>query len=45
VRPNTRLATKIVPRLATLEGIRADFDRIARSMGGEYDGWGTPVVK
>jgi hypothetical protein len=40
------LATKsMVPDLVTIEGIRSDFDRIARSLGGEYDGWGTPVVK
>ncbi len=40
------LATKsMVPDLETLRGIRSDFDRIAQSLGGEYDGWGTPVVE
>jgi Regulator of ribonuclease activity B len=40
------LATKsIVPDLATLEAIRLEFDGLAGPLGGEYDGWGTPVVK
>jgi regulator of RNase E activity RraB len=39
-------ATKsMVPELAAIEAIRSDFDGIARLLGGEYDGWGTPVVK
>jgi regulator of RNase E activity RraB len=39
-------ATKImVPELADLQKIRRDFVSLAVSMGGEYDGWGTPVVK
>jgi len=40
------LATKsMVPDLGAIEGIRTDFHRIAQSFAGEYDGWGTPVVK
>jgi hypothetical protein len=40
------LATKaMVPDLGAIEGIRVDFDRIAQSFAGKYDGWGTPVVK
>ena len=39
------LATKwMVPDFATIESIRTDFDQVARSLGGKYDGWGTPTV-
>jgi hypothetical protein len=39
------LATKsMVPDLTTLEGLRIEFGGIAQSLGGEYDGWGTPTV-
>ena len=39
------LATKeMIPDLAALQKIRSDFDSLTRSMGGVYDGWGTPVV-
>jgi hypothetical protein len=39
-------ATKtMVPELAALQRIRADFNAVAEALGGEYDGWGTPVVK
>ena len=39
-------ATKaIVPDLATLQRIRSDFNVLANSLGGEYDGWGTPIVR
>ena len=38
-------ATKeMVSELAALQKIRHDFDRLAGSLGGKYDGWGTPVV-
>ncbi len=38
--------TKImVPELSTLQGIRRDFDRLAKSLNGKYDGWGTEVVQ
>ena len=40
------LATKsMVPDLTAIETLRAEFDKIAQSLGGEYDGWGTPTVK
>jgi hypothetical protein len=39
------LATKqIEPELQSLQQIRAEFTTLANSLGGEYDGWGTPVV-
>jgi regulator of RNase E activity RraB len=39
-------ATKtMVPELSDLQKIRGDFVRLAASMNGEYDGWGTQVVK
>ncbi len=39
-------ATKtVVPDLAVLQKIRRDFNAIVASTGGEYDGWGTGVVK
>ena len=39
-------ATKtMVPELSELQKIRRDFVSLAVSMNGEYDGWGTPVVK
>ena len=40
------LATReMVPDHAALARIRADFNRLAAEFGGEYDGWGTPVVR
>jgi len=39
-------ATKtMVPDLMALQKIRQDFGSLADSLSGEYDGWGTPVVK
>lgn len=39
-------ATKtMVPQLTSLQKIRRDFGALADSLNGEYDGWGTPVVK
>jgi regulator of RNase E activity RraB len=39
-------ATKaIVPDLTALQDIRRQFNELAASKGGEYDGWGTAVVK
>lgn len=35
----------MVPDLAALQKIRADFNSLAASFGGKYDGWGTEVVK
>lgn len=38
-------ATKtIVPSLSNLQEIREKFTALANSVGGEYDGWGTPIV-
>lgn len=40
------LATKtMIPELAALQKIRRDFSAIASAKEGEYDGWGTEVVK
>ena len=40
------LATKaMVPVEAELAAIRKDFSALASAERGEYDGWGTPVVK
>ena len=33
----------MVPQLQTLKRLRTQFDAIAVSLGGEYDGWGSPV--
>ena len=39
-------ATKtMIPELSALQRIRRDFDSLAASLKGDYDGWGTPVVK
>ena len=39
-------ATKtMVPDLLALQKIRRDSGSLADSLNGEYDGWGTPVVK
>jgi regulator of RNase E activity RraB len=39
-------ATKVmIPKLSDLQQIRRDFDSLTAAAGGEYDGWGTPVVK
>lgn len=38
-------ATKeMIPTQEALETIRKDFTSLATSLGGEYDGWGCPVV-
>ena len=38
-------ATKeMVPTQDALETIRNNFDSLATSLGGEYDGWGSPIV-
>jgi hypothetical protein len=34
----------MVLELAALQKTRHDFDRLAGSLRGKYDGWGTPVV-
>ena len=40
------LSTKmLVPNEDILVAIRANFEALASSVGGEYDGWGTPIVK
>jgi len=33
----------LVPHLQNLKSLRSQFDTIATSLGGEYDGWGSPV--
>ena len=39
-------ATKtMVPELSALRRIRSDFDSLAASLKGDYDGWGTEVEK
>jgi hypothetical protein len=39
-------ATKsIEPSLENMEKIRREFASLTASLGGEYDGWGTPIVK
>jgi regulator of RNase E activity RraB len=39
-------ATKeMIPALGDLQRIRQNFEALGRSMNGEYDGWGTAVVK
>jgi regulator of RNase E activity RraB len=35
----------MIPALAELHRIRQNFMTLASSMNGEYDGWGTQVVK
>ena len=35
----------MIPSLPDLQQIRQTFVALAGSMNGEYDGWGTPVVK
>lgn len=39
------LVKYIVPTEKTMLEIRNTFNKIASSVGGEYDGWGTPIVK
>jgi regulator of RNase E activity RraB len=39
-------AVKImIPNEQKLLKIRADLEKVASSVSGEYDGWGTPIVK
>jgi len=33
----------VVPRLEYLKSLRGQFNAIATSLGGQYDGWGSPV--
>ena len=38
-------ATKeMLPELPALQKIRIEFESLSKSLGGEYDGWGTPIV-
>ena len=40
------LATRsMIPKAAALRSIRTSFTRLARSNGGEYDGWGAATVR
>ena len=40
------LVTKtMIPTVSELQRIRRDFDDLANSLGGNYDGWGTSVEK
>lgn len=34
----------MIPNEQKLLRIRANLEQVARSVGGEYDGWGTPIV-
>ena len=36
---------KMVPDVETLQRIRKEFDALCGRLGGEYDGWGTPLEK
>jgi regulator of RNase E activity RraB len=36
---------KMVPELAALQKVRDNFNSLVSSMGGDYDGWGTPVER
>jgi regulator of RNase E activity RraB len=36
---------KLVPELTDLQEIRRNFITLTASLGGEYDGWGTQVIK
>jgi regulator of RNase E activity RraB len=39
-------ATKtMLPELVALQKIRFNFDTLAASLNGDYDGWGTPIQK
>ena len=39
-------ATKaMVPELSALQKIRKDFDTLSKANHGEYDGWGTSIVR
>ena len=38
-------ATKeMLPDLLSLQKIRTEFESLSKSLGGDYDGWGTPIV-
>lgn len=39
------VAATMVPQLPALQKIRRDFTNLARDLKGEYDGWGTPIVR
>ena len=36
---------EMVPRHSELVRLRKVFERLAKNLNGEYDGWGSPVVK
>jgi hypothetical protein len=36
---------RLVPTRQALARLRADFEAIARPLGGEYEGWGAPAVR
>lgn len=35
----------MIPKLSDLQQIRRDFESLTAVIGGDYDGWGTPIVK
>ena len=35
----------MVPELAELRRLRGEFEELTGRLGGEYDGWGSPVVR
>ena len=36
---------RMVPELAEIQRLRADFTALAQDENGEFDGWGTPIVQ
>ena len=36
---------KVIPKLPTIQGITRDLDALAKSYGGDYDGWEAEVVR
>lgn len=35
---------ELIPSLDTMRSITSEFDEIAKSLGGNYDGWGAEIV-
>jgi len=42
---HTFATLQIVPTIGAMAKLRAELSELSASEGGEYDGWGTPLVK
>lgn len=42
---NVHAQRLMVPEIKAMQGLTLQFEALARKFGGEYDGWGAPIVR